>query len=198
MKVILLESVAKLGQIGDSVEVKPGYARNYLIPQKMAIRSTPEAIAEVESRRAELLKEEKHRLDVATARADAAVKEFTISRRVIDEDGRLFGSVTANDIVELAAEQDTEILRSELIMPDNNIKNTGEFAIPVNIHPEVSFEIKLTVVADNLVPSLEETLAAADQVEADESGSADETDEESGSDAEPEDAESSAEKESSE
>ena len=181
MKVILLESVGKLGQIGDAVEVKPGYARNYLIPQKMAVRSTPEAIAAVESRRAELLKEEKHRLDVATARAEAAVKELTTSRRVIDEEGRLFGSVTANEIVELAAEQGTEILRSEIIMPDNNIKNTGEFVIPVNVHPEVSFEIKVTVVADNLVPSVDEALAAADQTEAEESDTAEETDAEQGS-----------------
>ncbi len=181
MKVILLESVAKLGQIGDAVEVKPGYARNYLIPQKMAVRSTPEAIAAVESRRAELLKEEKHRFDVATARAEAAVKELTTSRRVIDEEGRLFGSVTANEIVELAAEQGTEILRSEIIMPDNNIKNTGEFVIPVNVHPEVSFEIKVTVVADNLVPSVDEALAAADQIESEESDTAEETDTEQGS-----------------
>lgn len=181
MKVILLESVGRLGQIGDAVEVKPGYARNYLIPQKMAVRSTPEAIAAVESRRAELLKEEKHRLDVATARAEAAVKVLTTSRRVIDEEGRLFGSVTANEIVELAAEQGTEILRSEIIMPDNNIKNTGEFVIPVNVHPEVSFEIKVTVVADNLVPSVDEALAAADQIESEESDTAEETDTEQGS-----------------
>ena len=174
MKVILLESVGKLGQIGDAVEVKSGYARNYLIPQKMAVRSTPEAIAAVESRRAELLKEEKHRFDVATARAEAAVKELTTSRRVIDEEGRLFGSVTANEIVELAAEQGTEILRSEIIMPDNNIKNTGEFVIPVNVHPEVTFEIKVTVVADNLVPSVDEALAAADQIESEESDTAEE------------------------
>lgn len=175
MKVILLESVGKLGQIGDAVEVKSGYARNYLIPQKMAVRSTPEAIAAVESRRAELLKEEKHRFDVATARAEAAVKELTTSRRVIDEEGRLFGSVTANEIVELAAEQGTEILRSEIIMPDNNIKNTGEFVIPVNVHPEVTFEIKVTVVADNLVPSVDEALAAADQIESEESDTAEKT-----------------------
>lgn len=181
MKVILLESVGKLGQIGDAVEVKSGYARNYLIPQKMAVRSTPDAIAAVESRRAELLKEEKHRFDVATARAEAAVKELTTSRRVIDEEGRLFGSVTANEIVELAAEQGTEILRSEIIMPDNNIKNTGEFVIPVNVHPEVSFEIKVAVVADNLVPSVDEALAAADQIESEESDTAEETDTEQGS-----------------
>ena len=181
MKVILLESVGKLGQIGDAVEVKSGYARNYLIPQKMAVRSTPEAVAAVESRRAELLKEEKHRFDVAAARAEAAVKELTTSRRVIDEEGRLFGSVTANEIVELAAEQGTEILRSEIIMPDNNIKNTGEFVVPVNVHPEVTFEIKVTVVADNLVPSVDEALAAADQIESEESDTAEETATEQGS-----------------
>ncbi len=149
MKVILLESVVKLGELGDAVEVKPGYARNYLIPQRKAVRATAEAMAAVDSRREELLKQEKARLDVAKVRAESAVKELTISRRVIDEEGRLFGSVAANDIVQAAEEHDTEILRSELLMPEGNIKNTGEFTIPVVVHPEVRFEIEVTVVSDS-------------------------------------------------
>ncbi len=166
MKVILLESVTKLGELGDAVEVKPGYARNFLIPQRKAVRATSEAIAAVESRRAELVKEEKERLDVAKARAQNAVKSLTLSRRVIDEEGRLFGSVTANDIVESANEHDTEILRSEILMPEGNIKNTGDYVIPVTVHPEVSFEVTVSVIPDSLVPSLEETMDAADQVQA--------------------------------
>ena len=149
MKVILLESVVKLGELGDAVEVKPGYARNFLIPQRKAVRATAEAMAAVESRREELLKQEKARLDVAKVRAESAVKELTISRRVIDEEGRLFGSVAANDIVQAAEEHDTEILRSELLMPEGNIKNTGEYTIPIVVHPEVQFEIKVTVVSDS-------------------------------------------------
>lgn len=157
MKVILLESVVKLGDLGDAVEVKPGYARNYLIPQRKAVRATAEAIAAVEGRREELLKEEKARLDVAKVRAESAVKELTISRHVIDEEGRLFGSVAANDIVQAAEEHDTELLRSELLMPEGNIKNTGEYTIPVVVHPEVRFEIKVTVVPDSQVELPEES-----------------------------------------
>ena len=166
MKVILLEAIAKLGELGDAVDVKPGYARNFLLPQRKVVRATAEAIAAVDSRRAELAKEEKARLDVAKARAETAVKSLTISRRVIDEEGRLFGSVTSNDIVESASEFDTEILRSEILMPEGNIKNTGEYDIPVTVHPEVTFNIQVSVVADTLVPSLEETMDAADEIAA--------------------------------
>ncbi len=166
MKVILLEGIAKLGELGDAVEVKPGYARNFLIPKRKAVRATPEAMAAVESRRAELAREEKERLDVAKARAEIAVKTLTISRRVIDEEGRLFGSVTANDIVEMAKENDTEILRSEVLMPEGNIKSTGDYVIPVTIHPEVSFDINVSVVADSMVASLEQTMDEIEQAEA--------------------------------
>ena len=172
MKVILLESVVKLGDLGDAVEVKPGYARNYLIPQRKAVRATAEAIAAVESRREELLKEEKARLDVAKVRAESAVKELTISRHVIDEEGRLFGSVAANDIVLAAEEQDTEILRSELLMPEGNIKNTGEYTIPVVVHPEVRFEIKVTVVPDSQIELPEESSVSESDI-ADSNESAD-------------------------
>lgn len=165
MKVILLEAIGRLGELGDAVDVKPGYARNFLIPKRKAVRATPEAIAAVESRRSELAREEKERLDVAKARAEIAVKSLTIAKRVIDEEGRLFGSVTVNDIVELAKENDTEILRAEVLMPEGNIKNTGEYVIPVSIHPEVTFEINVSVVADSLVASLEQTMDAAEQAE---------------------------------
>ncbi len=162
MKVILLEAIAKLGELGDAVEVKPGYARNYLIPQRKAVRATAEAMLAVENRRAQLIKEEKERLDVAKARAESAVKALTIPRRVIDEEGRLFGSVAANDIVQAAEELNTEILRSEILMPEGNIKNTGEFTIPVVVHPEVRFEINVTVVADDQVQSLEQVMDEAE------------------------------------
>jgi len=165
MKVILLEAVAKLGELGDAVDVKPGYARNFLIPQQKAVRATAAAIAAVEARRVELAKEEKERLDVAKARAETAVKTLTIPKRVIDEEGRLFGSVTANDIVEAAEQHDTEILRSEIQMPEGNIKNIGDYVIPVNVHPQVSFEINVSVIAEALVPSLEEALDAADNTD---------------------------------
>ena len=81
MEVVLLEAVIKLGQLGDTVNVKAGYARNYLIPQRKAVRATPDAIAEVEQQRTQLVKEEKKRLDVARARAENAVKSLTFVKR---------------------------------------------------------------------------------------------------------------------
>ena len=145
MKVILLESIDKLGQLGDTVSVKPGYARNYLIPQKMAVRATPQAIEEVENRRRKLLQEEKERLDVATARAESAVKSLNFEKNVIDDEGRLFGSVSVNEIIAEAAEQGTEILRQEIDLISGQIKTVGTHTVSVKFHPEVKFEIEIIV-----------------------------------------------------
>ena len=171
MEVILLEAVQKLGQLGDTVQVKNGYARNYLIPQKKAVRATPEAIARVEERRAQLLKEEKERLDVAQARADTAVKQLHLVKRVIDDTGRLFGSVSTTEIIDKAAEAGTEILRSEIDMPGGPIKETGDHEITVKVHPEVSFNITISVAAGDQETSVEDLVnqdLAADESAADE------------------------------
>ena len=156
MEVILLEEVHKLGQLGDTVQVKPGYARNYLIPQKKAVRATAEALAKVQERRAQLIQEEKDRLDVAQARADSAVKKLHIAKRVIDETGRLFGSVSTTEIIDKAAEVGTEILRSEIDMTSGLIKETGEHVVSVKFHPQVSIDITIVVEADSLEPSIDE------------------------------------------
>ena len=91
MQVVLLKTIEKLGEFGETIEVKKGYARNFLIPQQMAVRATSEAKAKIEEHRQKLLLEEKGRLDVARARADAAVKQLTFVRNVIDGQDRLFG-----------------------------------------------------------------------------------------------------------
>jgi large subunit ribosomal protein L9 len=158
MEVVLLEAVIKLGQLGDTVNVKAGYARNYLIPQRKAVRATPDAIAEVEQQRTQLVKEEKKRLDVAHARAEEAAKSLTFVKRVIDDEGRLFGSVSVSEIIERAAESGTELLRSEIDMPSGSIKNTGEHTITVKVHPEVSFDVSITVVAGDQEVSVEELI----------------------------------------
>jgi large subunit ribosomal protein L9 len=158
MEVVLLEAVIKLGQLGDTVNVKAGYARNYLIPQRKAVRATPDAIAEVEQQRTQLVKEEKKRLDVARARAEYAVKSLTFVKRVIDDEGRLFGSVSVSEIIERAAESGTELLRSEIDMPSGSIKSTGEHSITVKVHPEVNFDVSITVVAGDQEVSVEELI----------------------------------------
>ena len=145
MEIILLESIVNLGELGDTVNVKAGYARNYLLPQHKAIRVTPQAITEVTRRREELAREQKERLDVAQARADLAVKSLTFSMNVIDEEGRLFGSVSTSEIIDQASAQGTELHRSEIEMPELPIKSTGEYLIPIKLHPEVGFDLKIVV-----------------------------------------------------
>ena len=161
MKIILLEKIAKLGDLGDTVVVKPGYARNYLLPQKKAVRATPEAEAEVLKRREKLLLEEKSRLDVAKARADAAPKSLTFKRSVIDSEGRLFGSVTSGDVVAAAAEAGIEFLRSEVSLSDGTIKTVGEYSAEVKFHPEVAIELAIEVVAEN--PEIMESSESPEQ-----------------------------------
>ena len=162
MKVILLESIAKLGQLGDAVEVKPGYARNFLIPKQKAVRATTEAFEEVVRRRARLAQEEKERLDVAQARADTTVRSLKFAKRTIDEEGRLFGSVTISDIIAEAERQGSEILRSEIDMLEGTIKNTGEYTIRVKFHPEVAFDVQVTVVSNEIGTSIEEMIEKSD------------------------------------
>ncbi len=168
MEVILLEKIVKLGDLGDTVSVKPGYARNYLLPQKKAVRATAAAQEEVDRRKAKLLLEEKERLDVAEARAEAAIRSLKFTRSVIDAEGRLFGSVTTTDIVEAAAQQDCELLRSEIALADGTIKNIGNFIATVRVHPQVEFELQIEVEAENpevleAAPSEEPEAAASDE-----------------------------------
>ncbi len=149
MQIVLLETIEKLGELGDTVSVKRGYARNYLIPKQIAVRATPQALAKVEKRRQQLLKEEKERLDVAKARTASAAKELTFVRKVIEGQDRLFGSVTITDVIQQAAEAGTELLRAEITLPEEGIKTVGDFSASIKFHPEISFDIKLIVVADS-------------------------------------------------
>ena len=184
MEVVLLEAVIKLGQLGDTVNVKAGYARNYLIPKRKAVRATPDAIAEVEQQRTQLVKEEKKRLDVARARAEEAAKSLTFVKRVIDDEGRLFGSVSVSEIIERAAESGTELLRSEIDMPSGSIKNTGEHTITVKVHPEVSFDVNITVVAGDQEVSVEQLIEEDVQSEKSELADSNADDDASDSDSE--------------
>ena len=150
MQVVLLKTIDKLGEFGETVDVKKGYARNFLIPQQLAVRATAEAKAKIEKHRQLLVLEEKGRLDVAKARAESAVRKLKFVRKVIDAEERLFGSVTATDVMQQATEAGTELLRSEITMPGEAIKTTGNFTAAVKFHPEVIFNIELIVVADTL------------------------------------------------
>ena len=147
MNVILLDNVENLGSIGDLVKVKPGYGRNFLIPQGKAALATPENIKQMEARRAELEKVAAEELAAAKKRFESINgTEVVISANAGSED-KLFGSVGPIDIVEAMAGVQVEAERSEIRMPEGPIQELGEFQIGVHLHPEVDAEITVRVVA---------------------------------------------------
>jgi len=153
MEVILLEKIANLGALGDRVTVKAGYGRNYLIPQAKAVAATADNIEAFESRRAELEKEAAQILSAAEARATAvAALELTIAANAGDE-GKLFGSVGARDIAQAAADAGVELDRSEIRLPDGPVREVGEYAIEVGLHPEVETSLKVIVVPEEALES---------------------------------------------
>ena len=148
MEIILLESIDRLGGLGDMVNVRPGFARNYLLPKGKAKLATPENIAEIEVRRAEL---EKHETDVL-AKAKARAKqleglEITITAKSGSE-GKLFGSVTNANITDAINEKGIELEKSEIRMPEGPIRLAGDYDIDVHLHTEVNATIKLTVIGE--------------------------------------------------
>lgn len=153
MEVILLEKIANLGALGDRVTVKAGYGRNYLIPQAKAVAATADNIEAFKSRRAELEKEAAQILSAAEARATAvAALELTISANA-GEEGKLFGSVGARDIAQAAADAGVELDRSEIRLPDGPVREVGEYAIEVGLHPEVETSLKVIVVPEEALES---------------------------------------------
>ncbi|HLS51614.1 MAG TPA: 50S ribosomal protein L9 [Burkholderiaceae bacterium] len=149
MQVILLERVVNLGDLGDVVRVRNGYARNYLIPQKMARRATPEALKEFEERRAELERLQAERLAEAQALGEK-LEGFTLTvRQKAGVDGRLFGSVTNMDIVSGLEEAGfADVERSQIRMDTNAIKSIGEHPVQIALHPDVIVDIAILVEGD--------------------------------------------------
>jgi len=148
MQVILLEKVANLGQLGEVVKVKPGYARNFLIPTGKAKRATEANLAEFETRRAELEKAQNQMLSTAEERA---AKLEGIGVQVAQKagvDGRLFGSVTNYDISEALKTQGFEVPKAAVRLPDGPLKHIGEYEITLDLHTDVKAHIKVTVVAE--------------------------------------------------
>ena len=148
MNVILLDKVENLGDIGDLVTVKPGFGRNYLLPQGKAALATKEKIAEVEARRAELEKAAAAELAAAKDRAKLADgMELVIPANAGDE-GKLFGSVGPIDICEAFSKVGFEVERSEVRMPDGPIHQLGDFSIGLHLHADVNIDVSLKVVAE--------------------------------------------------
>lgn len=150
MEIILLEKIRNLGDLGDTVNVANGYARNFLIPQKKAMLATEDAKARVDERRRQLAAQESKRLEVAQARADLAPREITVLQ-LAGDGGKLYGSVSPTDIADAmsaAMDGDGGIEKSEVLQPDGPIKQTGAFTADIVLHAEVQFSINITVLAD--------------------------------------------------
>lgn len=148
MEVILLENIAKLGDLGDKVNVKSGYGRNYLIPQKKAVPATAENMAVFEERRAELERVANERLEEAKGRAEQ-IEALNVSITAkAGEEGKLFGSITVRDISEAATAKGVELEKIEIRLPEGPIRELGEFEIAIHLHPEVDTVLRLAVVAE--------------------------------------------------
>ncbi|WP_026641214.1 50S ribosomal protein L9 [Bordetella petrii] len=149
MQVILLEKVVNLGNLGEVVRVRDGYARNFLIPQKKARRATDAALKEFEARRAELEKIQADKLAAAEA-LGARLAGFQL--KVVQKagvDGRLFGSVTNADVAEgLRAAGFDAVEKGQVRLPNGPLKAVGEFPIQVALHPDVTVDVNVLVEGD--------------------------------------------------
>ena len=146
MNVILLENVENLGNIGDLVKVKPGYGRNYLLPQGKAALATPENMKESEARRADLEKAAAEDLAAAKKRAGSIEGMELVIPANAGPEGKLFGSVGPIDIADAFEKVQVEVERSEVRMPEGPIQELGEFTVGVHLHPEVDVDITVRVV----------------------------------------------------
>jgi len=148
MQIILLEKVANLGQLGDIVKVKDGYARNFLIPTGKARRATDSSIAEFQQRRTEL---EKKQNEMLTAAQEKAGKLDGLTVQVSQKagvDGRLFGSVTNSDISEALKTQGFDVPKASVRMPNGPLKQIGEHEVTLDLHTDVKVQIKIAVVGE--------------------------------------------------
>lgn len=148
MQVILLEKVSNLGDLGDVVNVKDGFGRNFLIPQGKAKRATEANKAEFEARRAELEKQQAALIKAAEKKAKA-LEGFKLDvKQKAGIDGKLFGSVTNIDIAEALTAAKHEVEKSEIRMPDGPIKTTGDHEITIALHHDITVQIMVSVTAE--------------------------------------------------
>lgn len=149
MQVILLDKVAHLGTVGDTVNVKSGFARNYLIPQGKAVMATAANIAHFEARRAELEAKAAEALAAAQARAAAIANLGTVTiTSKAGDDGRLFGSVGARDIAEAVSAAGVAVTKSEVRLGEGALRTTGEHEVKLHLHAEVNAVVTINVVSE--------------------------------------------------
>ncbi len=149
MQIILLEKVVNLGNLGDVVRVKDGYARNFLIPQRKARRATEANIAEFAGRRAELEKAAAERLAAAQAQGEKLAGTTLKMTAKSGVDGRLFGSVTNFDIADALGKQGFEVEKAQIRMPQGPLKTVGDHQVQVALHTDVVVDVLVTVAGES-------------------------------------------------
>lgn len=149
MEVILLEKMRNLGNLGDKVNVKPGFGRNFLIPQSKAVMATKVNIEKFEARRAELEKQAAELQAVAEARAAkvAEIGSVTI-KATAGEEGKLFGSITAADIADALEAAGVSVEKREILLPEGSLRMIGEFDVDLSLHTDVNPVIKVVIEAE--------------------------------------------------
>lgn len=148
MEVILLEKVANLGNLGDKVNIKGGYARNFLLPQGKATVATAENVAAFEARRAELEKAAAEKKAAAEARAAQPPSLVVTLGAHAGDEGKLFGSIGTRDIAEAVSAAGYPLEKAEVRLPNGALRNTGEFDVAVHLHTDVETTLKLIIVAE--------------------------------------------------
>jgi len=149
VEVILLEKIRNLGTLGDKVRVKPGFARNFLIPQSKAVQANKNNIAKFEQRRAELekLAATKHQQASERQALINAMGPIIITAKA-GEEGKLFGSIGVRDIVDAMQKAGTEVKKSEVSLPEGTLRATGEYAITIELDSDVTATVKLIITSE--------------------------------------------------
>ncbi len=149
MEIILLEKIRNLGELGEKVKVKPGYARNFLVPQSKAVYATKANIVKFEVRRAELerLAAERHEQALVRQQAIQALPAIVVTMKA-SEEGKLFGSVGARDIVKLITAAGVAIERREIHLPEGALRAVGEYELTLELESNVTAIIKVNIIAE--------------------------------------------------
>ncbi len=149
MKLILLENVYNLGDLGDTVTVRPGYGRNFLLPRGKAIPATRDNLEQFEERRAELMRQANEKLAAAEARREAIdAAEAIIFEVAVSPEGRLYGSISPQEIAGKLTDMGFAVEKAEVDMPEGPIREPGEFVINLILHADVQTEIQIQVVPE--------------------------------------------------
>lgn len=149
MQVILLQRVVNLGKLGETVDVKAGYGRNYLIPQGKALPANEANIAKFEARRAELEAQEAKELAEAKKRADALSDVNVIMRAKVGDEGKLFGSIGTRDIADALTNSGLPVDRAEVKLPEGTLRQVGEYKVVIQLHHDITADILVTITSED-------------------------------------------------